>query len=350
MLLLDYWPLGRFQFGKSSGNHNSSNHISLDRSNQGQSVLCLVLEKVPFFVLSGVSSFLTIFAQQRGGTVGSLEALPLDSRIANALISYVQYIGKMVWPHRFAIFYPYPDSLPIWQVAGAGLLLACVSVLVIYTAHKRPYLTVGWLWYLGTLVPVIGLVQVGSQAMADRYTYVPLIGLFMMIAWGGPGLSRGWQHRKTVFAISAGILFPVLMIVTWMQVQRWQNSITLFKHTIEVTSKNSLIHYNLAVVLLRQGRNPEAIAHFNESLRIDPNRADAHNSLGVALARHGKIEEAMVHYAEALRIKPDYAEAHFSLALVYLMMGNRSSALEEYKILERMNPDLANNLHRKLYR
>jgi tetratricopeptide (TPR) repeat protein len=272
--------------------------------------------------------------------------------------------------------------VPIWQITGAALLLVCVSVLVIRASHKRPYLGMGWLWYLGTLVPVIGLVQVGLQAMADRYTYVPLIGLFIMIVWGVPDILKGWRHRKTVFVVSAGLLFSVLAIITWAQVQCWQSSITLYKHTLEVTSKNSLIHYNLGVVLLRQGRSSDAITHLSESLRIEPDRADAHNNLGVALARQGKIQEAMVHYAEALRIQPDYVEAyvnignslaqqgrieeaiahynkalqikpnfpeaHFSRGLTYLMTGNRGLSMEEYEVLKKIRPDLANALLEKM--
>ena len=341
MLLLDYWPLGRFQFGPSMGDLDSSTHVSLDRSHQGLSVVRLVLEKIPLFVLSGVSSLLTFLVQQRGGTVGSLEAIPLESRIGNALISYVQYIGKMVWPHRLAVFYPYPENLPIWQVVGAGLLLVALSILVIRSARRQPYLAVGWLWYLGTLVPVIGLVQVGMQAMADRYTYVPLVGLFIMIAWGVRDLSEGWRHRRTVFAISAGVLFSVLMVMTWIEVRRWENSMTLFSRTLEVTSKNSLIHYNLGVVLLRQGRNTEAITQLNESLQIAPNRADVHNNLGVALARQGKIEEAVTHYAEALQIKPDYADAHNNLGGALVRQGKIKEAMVHYAEVLRINPDQA---------
>jgi tetratricopeptide (TPR) repeat protein len=380
LLLLDYWPLGRFRLGQLRSNRNISTQKSLNLSDQRSSALHLVLEKTPFFALSAVSSILTFFAQHR--IVKSLEFFPLETRIANALVSYVSYIGKMIWPNRLGFFYPYPDKVAIWQITGAALLLVSVSVLVIRASHKRPYLGMGWLWYLGTLVPVIGLVQVGLQAMADRYTYVPLIGLFIMIAWGIPDILEGWRHRKTVFAVSAGLLFSVLAIVTWAQVQCWQNSITLYKHTLEVTSKNSLIQYNFGVVLLRQGRNSDAITHLSESLRIDPNRAETHNNLGVALARQGKIQEAMVHYTEALRIKPDYAEAygnignslvqqgrieealahykkalrikpnfadaHYSLAVAYLMIGNRGAAMEEYEVLKKIQPDLANTLSPKM--
>jgi tetratricopeptide (TPR) repeat protein len=341
LLLLDYWPLGRFRFGQLRSDCNVSTQKSLNLSDQRSSALHLVLEKTPFFVLSAVASILTFVAQQSGGTVKSLKFFPLETRIANALVSYVTYIGKMVWPSRLGFFYPYPDRVPIWQITGAALLLVCVSVLVIHASHRRPYLGMGWLWYLGTLVPVIGLVQVGLQAMADRYTYVPLIGLFIMIAWGIPDILKGWRHRKTVFAVSAGLLLSVLAIVTWAQVQCWQNSIRLYKHTLKVTSKNSLIHYDLGVVMLRQGRYSDAITHLSESLRIEPDDAEAHNNLGIALVRQGKIQEAMVHYAEALRIKPDDAGTHNNLGVALARQGKIQEAMVHYAEALRIKPDFA---------
>ena len=318
LLLLDYWPLRRFK----------SIHP-----------FRLVLEKAPFFALSAVSSFLTFFAQRSGGTVGSLEAFPLETRMANALVSYVSYIGKMIWPHHLAVLYPYPDILPIWQVAEAGLLLVGLSALVILAARRRPYLVVGWLWYFGTLVPVIGLVQVGLQAMADRYTYVPLIGLFIMMAMGVPDNLAGWRHRRIVLAISAGLLLSIFMIVTRLQVYHWENAITLFEHTLAVTSNNSVIHNNLGVVLAQQGKTQEAIAHYTEALRIKPDYTDAHNNLGVALARQGKTQEAIAHYTEALRIKPNYAEVHYNLGNALARQGKIQEAITHYTEALKIKPD-----------
>jgi len=267
LLLVDYWPLGRFQFGRLSGDRRSHTPKSSDTGDQKSIVLRLIREKVPFFVLCAISSILTIFAQQKIGALGSLESYTLGSRIANASVSYVRYIEKMVWPRHLAVLYPYQQMLPIWKVLGSGLLLVGVSVLVIRAVRKHPYLGVGWFWYLGTLIPVIGLVQVGKQAMADRYTYVPLIGLFVMIAWGVPDLLAGWRFRKVVLSISTGLLLSLLMIVTNLQVKHWQNDITLFEHTLAATSNNFIIHYNLGVAFDRQGKTQEAIAHFAEALR-----------------------------------------------------------------------------------
>jgi Flp pilus assembly protein TadD len=341
LLLLDYWPLGRFRLGELGSNCNVSTQKPLKLSDQRLSVLQLVLEKTPFFVLSAAASILTFLAQQSGGIVKSLKLFPLETRIANALVSYVAYIGKMIWPSRLGFFYPYPDRVPIWQITGAALLLGSISFLVIRASYKRRYLGTGWLWYLGTLVPVIGLVQVGLQSMADRYTYVPLIGLFIMIVWGIHDILKKWPHRNTVFTVFAGLLFSILAIVTWAQVKHWQNSITLFKHTLEVTSENSLMHYDLGVIMLRQGRYSDAIAHLSESLRIEPDDADAHNNLGIALGRQGKIPEAMIHYAEALRIKPNFAGAHNNLGVALARQGKIPEAMVHYAEAVRIKPDFA---------
>jgi hypothetical protein len=212
-------------------------------------------------------------------------------------------MGKMIWPHPLAVLYPHPGMVPMWQVGGAVLLLAAVTVLVVRFARRYPYLAVGWLWYLGTLVPVIGLVQVGAQAMADRYTYVPLIGLFIMIGWGVPDMLAGWRHRKTALVISAGLVLSIFMVVTSLQIRYWHDSITLFTHTLAVTTRNFIIHNTLGIALARQGRQEEAIAQYMEALRIYPQDAEAHINLGNVLILQGRLDEANAHFAEALRIK-----------------------------------------------
>jgi tetratricopeptide (TPR) repeat protein len=347
LLLVDCWPLGRFQFGQPSGHDRSNTARLKDSGDQGSYALRLVLEKAPFFGLAAVSSLLTFLAQQKGGAVTSLESLPSETRVANALVSYVSYIGKMIWPDRLAVFYPYPDMLPLWQVAGAGLLLGCVSLLVILVVRRRPYLMVGWLWYLGTLVPVIGLVQVGSQAMADRYTYVPLIGLFIMIAMGVPDILSGWRYRRIVMALSAGLLLLILMIVTWLQLRYWQNGVRLFEHSLEVTAGNSLSQFNLGLALADQGKTQEAIVHYTAALRIKPDYAEAYYNLGVALAQQGKNQEAISHYTKALEIKPDYANAHNNLGVALADQGKTQEAIAHYTEALRIDPNNAyahNNL------
>jgi tetratricopeptide (TPR) repeat protein len=347
LLLLDYWPLGRFQFGQPSGHHQSNTAKLKDSGDSRSFVLRLVLEKVPFFALAAISSFVTFLAQRSGGAVTPLESLPLESRVANALVSYGSYIGKMIWPDRLAVFYPYPDVLSLWQAAGAGLLLGCISLLVILAARRRPYLMVGWLWYLGTLVPVIGLVQVGEQAMADRYTYVPLIGLFIILAMGVPDLLSGWRYRRIVMAISASLLLLILMIVTWIQVGYWQNGVTLFEHSLKVTPNNSISQFSLGIALNDQGKPQEAIVHYAEALRFKPDNVEAHYNLGVAVAQQGKIQEAIAHFTKALEIKPDHANARNNLGVILASQGRTKEAITHYTEALRIDPNNAyahNNL------
>ena len=360
LLLLDYWPLGRLRLGKSRA-HDIGSVNSCDSK---ASALSPIYEKVPFFALAAIAAILTVFAQQKGGTVKTLEFFPLEIRIANALMSYVRYIGKMIWPPPMAILYPYPDHFHIWGIAGASLFLVGVTLLAIRVMRRYPYLVVGWLWYLGTLVPVIGLVQVGMQAMADRYTYVPLVGLFIMVAWGAPDILKGWGYRKIILAVGSGLLLLFFAILTWTQVQLWQNSITLFEHSVRVTPKNFLIHNKLGNILFEKGEMGKAMIHYQEALRINPsfveaynnignaffyngdvqraivyytralsqapNYADAHNNLGFALARQGKIAEAIAHYQEALRIKPDFAQARYNLGIALADQGKKEEALAHF--------------------
>jgi len=341
LLLLDYWPLGRVQFGQLSGGRKSHASKSMNPGDQKLIAFRLVLEKAPFFVLSVVSSILTFFAQQKGGGIVSLEYSPFESRVANALVSYVSYIAKMIWPRHLAIFYPYPETFPLWKVAGAVLILSFITFLAIRAVRKYPYLAVGWFWYIGTLIPVIGLVHVGFQAMADRYTYVPLIGLFIIIAWSLKDVFVGWRYRRGVLSISAGMLLSILMIVTRLQAQHWQNDVILFEHSLAVTSNNFIIHDALGVSLMRQGRIQEAIVHYTRALRIAPNFAKAQHNLGVALERQGRAQEATVRYVEALRIKPDLVEAHNNLGVLLASQGKIQEAITHYTEALRIKEDYA---------
>jgi Tfp pilus assembly protein PilF len=380
LLLLDYWPLCRIRWGQSECDGYPQVVQFMNFWKRQPFLFHLVLEKVPFFALAGASSLLTFFAQQQGGAVRSLELFPIGTRIANALISYVNYIGKMVWPSSLAVFYPYPQAFPIWQVMGATLFLLGVSILAVYLGKRYPYFLVGWLWYLVTLVPVIGLVQLGSQAMADRYTYIPLIGLFIIGGWGIPGILSRLHYRKIILAISAGILFSSLMIVTREQVKHWQNSITLFNHALHVTVNNFVAckqlgfalysqgkfreavpffvsaleikpdhpetYNNLGAALAHLGKTQEAIASFSKSLRIKPDSAEVYNNLGTLFMQEGKIQEAIENYSKAVQIKPDFPAAHFSLGLSYLSIGDFKSAFHEYETLKTMDLNLANHFKR----
>ncbi len=227
----------------------------------------------------------------------SFDEIPLKIRIANALVSYVKYVIKMVWPFDLAAFYPHTGhAFPLWQTAGAGALLVGISILLFRYARHYPFLLMGWLWYLGTLVPVIGLIQVGAQSMADRYSYVPLIGLFISIAWGVPQSLKNWRLKKFGLAIASVGLIAFCMSLTWRLVGYWRNSITLFEHTLEVTDNNYLFHNNLGVALKNQGRTREAIAQLSEAIRIKPSFYLPYNNLVVALLMEGRVDEAILNF------------------------------------------------------
>ena len=310
LLLLDYWPLDRFQ-----------------PDPWRTEAWPLIREKIPLFVLSAASGGVTFVVQQSGGMVKPIDDFPLSGRFANGLVSYVNYILKMIWPHDLAVLYPYPEAFPFWKIAGAGALLVGVSMLAVRAAKSYPYLAVGWLWYLGTLVPVIGFVQVGLQAMADRYTYVPLIGLFVMIAFGARDLLSPWSSRAIRVAPLACLALGVLLVTARIQVSFWQNSIRLFEHALAATTNNPIMHNMLGLVLAGKGRLQEGIAHFTEALRINPLYAEPQNNLALALAKQGRVGEAISHYVQVLRKNPNNAEAHNYLGNILCDQGQSREAI-----------------------
>lgn len=332
MLLLDVWPLARVSWRADDAGSASTG--------ERQTVTSLVLEKVPLFALSAISSVVTVLVQQRGGAVAGLEAFPMGQRVANALVSYVTYLGKTFWPAGLAAIYPYPASLPTWWVIASALILIGVTVLVVLAARRHPYLPVGWFWYLGTLVPVIGLVQVGVQSMAaDRYTYIPLIGLFIALTWGAADLLARWPYRHVTLPVAGGLALAACAVVTALQVPHWKDRAAVWLRAVAVTRDNYLAHNNLGNVLAESGRGREAVDHYTAALRIKPALAEAHNNLGFTLAGLGKVDEAMAHYAEALRIKPDYLEAHGNLASALAAQGRTDEAIRELRSAVRIAPD-----------
>jgi tetratricopeptide (TPR) repeat protein len=329
LLLLDYWPLGR---------------LDLDRWRT--QALPLVAEKVPLIVLAAASSAVTLLVQQGGAAVRPLEILPVSARIANALVSYVAYIGKMIWPRDLAVYYPYEQAAPLWQAAGAGLLLLAITLTAIHYGKKRPYLPVGWFWYLGTLVPVIGLVQVGGQAMADRYTYVPLVGLFISAAAGAAEVAARRRVPAAAMSAVAAALLAAFIAVTEVQLSHWHDSIRLFRHTLAAAGDSALIHNNLAVALDRRGRIEEALHHYRQALRFASveiiwDAAISHYNIGNALMRLGKTEEAIAAFMEALRINPAHAEAHNGWGLALKQQGRNTAAIEHYREALRLNANCA---------
>jgi Flp pilus assembly protein TadD len=252
------------------------------------------------------------------------------------------------------VFYPHSGrSLSVWQAGGAGLLLLSITVLVLRTARRHPYLTTGWLWYLGTLVPVIGLVQVGAHAMADRYTYVPLIGLFIVMAWGLSDILARWPHQRAALATLTAGLLVAFMICSRIQVRYWQNSTTLFQHTLNVTTNNWLAHNNMGLAVASEGDSARALAHYRQSLRFNPNNAEAHNNLGIVLAENKCPREARTHFEEALRLKPDFADAHYNLGIVLMNKGELEKAVFHYHRAVQSEPDdpqIHNNMANALLR
>ncbi len=345
LLLLDYWPLGRFHTQQSGDDVNTYGSMDTVRPNRKRLAVNLIWEKTPLFALSAISSVITFIVQEAAESLGDYS---IKIRIGNALVSYVKYIGKMFWPSDLAIFYPHPGSaVTAWESIGAGLLMVCISILIIRAARRCPYLSVGWMWYVGTLVPVIGVVQVGSQAMADRYTYVPLIGLFVAISWGVSDLVGRWRYRKYVFPVFMLVLVSSLIVCSRHQARYWRNTTTLFGHAIDVTTNNHLAHYNLANVLEGQGRLEEAIAHYSEALDIRPNLIAAHTNLAGIFWEQGRLEEAIAQYSETLRLGPASAEAHTNLAGLFWEQGRLEEAIAHYSEALKIQPEFVevhNNL------
>jgi tetratricopeptide (TPR) repeat protein len=365
-LLLDYWPLGRFQqtrqdedngdvsekSTKTVYNDTAAMPTTSQISNLPQypirQFFRLVREKIPFILLSTIPIYFTISSLKHHGIVISTEILSMKLRLANALVSYISYLEKMIWPHKLSVFYPYPDILPFWRVFGSGVVLLCITLLAIRIAARRPYLIVGWLWYLGVLFPTIGLTQAGLwPAMADRWAYVPLIGIFIIIAWGVPDLLLRYPRREKGLVAITAIILPTLMIASWIQTGYWRNNITLFEHALKVNSNNAVAHIKLGEVYANQGLSAEAIRHYTDALRIDPDNASVHNNLGLVLAGQGLTEKAIGHYYEALRLNSGLEGVNLNMGAALVANGCISEAIEHYLEELRMNPDDAqthNNL------
>ena len=346
LLLLDYWPLGRFQ-NRWAKDISRETRKSQKSNSQYHSLYFLVREKFSLFVLSAISSVVTVLIEgRRAGS--SLDWLPLRIRFANAPVAYLTYLGKMIWPSKLAVFYPHPGSgLAMWQGAVAGVVLVGISILVIRLAGRYRYLPMGWFWYLGTLVPVIGLVQVGDQAMADRYTYIPLVGVFVIVAWGFGDLLAKWRFRRIVIGAASLSVFLALSICTYLQQGYWRNSFALFEHALAVTRDNSPMHSSMGMELVLQGRIDEAIIQLNKAVQIKPNNADAHNNMGNVLLAQGKLEEAISHFRQALKVEPDFAKAQYNLGLALKSQGKINEAISCYRRVLQIDPDFTeahNNL------
>jgi len=326
MILLDYWPLKRFE------------------SNRGNLILWQLKEKAPLFILSALLIAVTLYTPKN--TFIKTIYTPYDmssggfsllSRIFNAPISFVTYLVKTFWPHDLAIFYPFPSQIPIWQIAGASLVILMITAVVIVTAKRLPYLFTGWMWYVATIAPVTGIVQIGSHSMADRYTYIPLIGISLMLGWGIPSLIKSEEIRKNIL-FPAGVFFiAVMAFMAWRQCGYWQNGVTLFTRALEVTEGNYVTHNNLAIALEQKGKIEEAIYHYNQSIKIVPDGVPL-NNLGNIYADLGQNEKALYYYEEAIRLRPDYADAYYNRGLLYAAQNNYQQAIDDYTRMISLKP------------
>ena len=369
LLLLDFWPLNRIQLKNNSEiQPEKPTHYGF------KGIYQLIVEKIPLFVLAAIQCILTFFIQRSDGIMVPLKILSLKTRIANTLVSYVSYVLKAIWPHNLAYYYPYPiDTFSVWQIWGAALLIACAILGAIYLSRHYPYVLIGLFWYFGTLVPVIGLVQVSDQAMADRYTYIPLIGLFIVVAWGLPDILKKWQYRKIFLCVLAIVMLSSLTMRAFFQTRHWKNSVTLFENAVKINvnnyhALNNLItaltvngkyddaffylsralktnpqkvylRMNLANVLFLRSKPDEAISQYREILQTDSENADAHYNLAYVLSSQNKLNEAVSHYNETLRIDPKYAKAHYNLGNICFNQGKTAEAFRHYAEAIKIKPD-----------
>lgn len=328
-LLLDWWPLRRVRRGASP------------QASPLRTAGRLVAEKWPLLALSAAVVAATLVTAGGGAAIGGVDAFPLGTRVQNAVTSYVGYLARTAWPHDLAVFYPYPRAFPAWKVATALVVLTTATAGVVLARRRRPYLVVGWLWFVGTLVPVVGFVQTGSQAMADRYTYLPHVGLFVAVAW----TVREFAARSPVHArLTAGLAVLVLAAFgasTYRQTLVWTDSRTLFEHALAVTDDNWLAHNSLGDALAKEGRLAEAAAHFESALRIYPAYPGAHYNLATVRARMGRTDEAIAHYREVLRLAPQDVNARNNLGVALLRVGAADEAVRELHEVVRRRPDPA---------
>ena len=352
LLLLDYWPLNRFP---------------------RQGIRSLLVEKIPFFLAAILVSVITLAVQSSTGAV--MIGCPLAFRLTNAVVSYCRYLGKLFWPSNLAVFYPYPPHWPTATVLLSVLALVLVSFAALMWRRRHPYVLVGWLWFIGTLVPVIGLVQVGGQSMADRYTYVPSLGVCLLVVWGVHELTQRWRFQRVAAGVMVAVIVSYCIRLTQTQIGYWRNSESLFRHAIQVTKGNYLAHNNLGTALEKegrfeeaihefqqalddqpsyylaqdnlglvfdkQGRYDEAIARFEEALRDRPGYATAHKNLGIVLSKQGRVTDAILQFQEALKADPRCAEAHSAWGILLEHEGDLDQAMDHYREALRINPDFS---------
>jgi len=331
LLLLDYWPLRRWQT-------QDAPLINLKPAGK------LILEKIPFFILTFAACIAAIWAHHKGGSVSSEDIYPFIQRAANAIVSFSVYLSKIIWPHDLVIYYPYNFSLPMWKILISGLVITVISIIVLRNTKKMKFLFVGWFWYLGTLMPVIGLMQVGSQAMADRYTYLPSIGIAIMLAWGIPCVIKNENIRKKFLFPSGIFVIAILALLTWHQCGYWRNSITLFSRPLKVTENNYIAHNHLANALVKARKLDKAFYHYNKAIQINPIYAHAYYNRGIANYLYGRKQLALADFQETIRLMPKIpksASAYHNIGIIYAELGQYQTAIDYYNEAIGLKPDYA---------
>jgi len=368
LILLDYWPLNRLGSRKIATSPADTVAVSpikgrkktnLKKESLKKNIsqvrgpklpetriagiipLWQIREKVPFFCLTIISCVIALWAQNKGGAVASSDIFPFFARLANAIVCYASYLVKIFWPVDLALFYPYEHSISLWKVLISGIIIISITLAVLYYTQKLPFLFVGWFWYLGSFIPVIGLVQVGTQSMADRYTYLPFIGIAVMLAWGVPLLFPRCEWRKKILLPAAITLLIFMAVITWYQCGYWRDSVTIFNHTLNVTKNNNLMHNNLGTTLFDQGKFQESIDQYNESIRVAPDDFDAYYNRGSVYYRLGQFKLALEDFSKAISLKPtkDVNMFYNNRGAAYLKLGKYQLAIEDFNKSIALKPD-----------
>ena len=331
LILLDFWPLKRINFDSLLTREQISIRISNERRAQRIQALKSIIEKIPLLILSLVIIGTSIISFQHHSDVISSNLISTKLRVANAMVSYVTYIGKLIWPRNLTIYYPYPASLPMWEVIGASVFICGVTILAGLYAKKLPYLIVGWLWYLGTLVPVSGLIQVGLwPALAERWVYIPAIGLFMLVAWLIPDLVSEFRFKKLVLSTLAVMVICILMILTWRQTGYWKNDFILFSHALQVNERNSIAYSNLGDYYLNINKPGEAIEYYDKSIKINPYDPLVQNNFAIALLKEGRYEESIKYFKQAIVSYPRDPQLYSGLGMAFAHQNRNTEAIEYF--------------------
>lgn len=341
LMLLDYWPLGRWQKA-----------LNMPSGRKLKAVRKLLCEKIPFILLTIFFGIFAFWTQNKFGALNKMENIYFSERFSNTIVSYVTYLEKIFWPVNLAVYYPYNFQPALWKAIMSGVILLCITAVVLYYMRILPFLFIGWFWFLGTLTPVIGLVQIGSHALADRYTYLPSIGMTIIFSWGISLFFLRDDMRKKIFFSTGFVILALLTFLTWQQCSHWKNSITLFSHTLNITRNNYIAHNHLALALVQKQRFEPAIAHYNEAIRINPVYAHAYYNRGIAYYRIGQKMHALDDFEEASRMvqkNRDHASVYNNMGVIFTDLEQHQLAIEHYNEAIRLDPENGDALNNRAY-